>query len=136
MRPTNALAMLDLIATAHTPGHRCPVAFTPDARMAWFNPHAGDREKCPTLVSIETIRADVTTLHTQVHEAAHDIDLTRAVAAAMLSTPFEELDAETGEGWIMMARLAIEALAARLDRDPVLEARVLDAMSVLGGPDD
>lgn len=116
MRPDATLTRLSELASPHRSGHQC--------NGTWHNPQAGKRQKCPTLLSIEATAADVRQLHAQVHDAAHNPDQIDTVAEAMLSgTPLSELDPEVADGWRHVARLAVEALAADLDRDLLLEAR-------------
>lgn len=126
MRPTLANTLLDALAEPHRNGHRC-------LDGQWWNPNAGTRTPCPDLTRLTTLREQVARLHTQVHEAAHDTATATAVAQAMVcpgATPDDDLDdwhalpGEVQDGWVHLARLAIEGLSCQLDRDPQLEARV------------
>lgn len=147
MRPDNALALLDRLAEVHQHGHMCWYVLPPEVPhpqsngVVWFNQHAGRRrEKCPTLVAIETIRADVTTLHAQVHDAAHNDQTALRVGMAAIGYTAEELAqvddaAEAAAGVLQMGRDAIETLAAELDRDPDREARATAAAERLGASD-
>lgn len=128
MRPTLALATLDTLAAPHRGGHRCTSG-------VWFNDNAGDRLPCPVRRDLATVREQVEALHASVHEAAHDTDAAVAVAEGMTGLTMADLDPESREGWTLAARMAVEALAAHLDRDPVLESRakaVRDRLSAAG----
>lgn len=129
MKPTRALSLIETTASHHRYGHHCH-----DGQ--WYNQRTGDRTPCQVVTDLETAAAEVTHLHTQVHQAAHTPEQVDVVAAALVSTPLEELDPEQQEAWRHLARLAIEALAAELDRDPEQEARVIAAqerLAVSGG---
>jgi hypothetical protein len=115
MRPTLALATLDSLAGPHRAGHRCTDG-------EWYNDATG-RPPCPVRRDLGVVREQVEALHASVHEAAHDDDAARAVAEGMTGLVMADLDTESREGWTLTARMAVEALAAHLDRDPALEAR-------------
>lgn len=129
MKPTRIYDHLDALASPHRSGHRC-------LDGAWYNPNAGARTPCPASLSLAEVRQEVEDLHQGVHAAAHDPEAIEHVAAGMLAgTPLADLDPEQAEGWRHMARLAVEALAEHLDRDPVLEARaaaVRDRLTAAG----
>jgi hypothetical protein len=117
MKPTLIYDRLDTLAGAHRSGHRCQ-----DGQ--WYNPNAGARTPCPVSLSLAEVRQEVEAQHASVHEAAHDPETVEHVATAMLSgSPLGDLDPEQADGWRHLARLAIEALAEHLDRDPALEQR-------------
>lgn len=121
MKPDRALAIIEETASHHRYGHHCHDG-------GWYNQRTGAGIPCGVVTALEVAAADVAQLHTQVHEAAHSPEQVDTVAAAMLSTPLDELDPEQQEGWRHLARLAIEALAADLDRDLLLEARAESAL--------
>jgi hypothetical protein len=89
----------------------------------WFNPNAGDKQPCPVLVAVGQLREAIAELHNQldterqrVHASAHDHEAMMHVASALLAgTPLAELDPETRAGWLHVAQLGTEALAAYLD---------------------
>lgn len=119
MRPTLALASIDVVAKPHHVGHRCD-----DGK--WFNPNAGTRSICPVLGHLRTAREQVEKMHNSVHEAAHTQSLVRAVMQGMTGFTDDDIDqmpTEDAAGWDRTAAMAIEALAEQLDRDPALEAR-------------
>lgn len=115
--------ILDTLQQPHLSGHRCP-----DERgvLGWFNPNAGDRDRCPVLVGVAALRTRIAELHDEltverqrVHAAAHDPAAVEHVAAGMVSTPLTDLHPDLREGWTYMAREGIEALAAWLDPEVV-----------------
>lgn len=131
MRPTLALATLDTLTAPHLGGHRC-------TNGDWYNNLVGDRTPCPVFRDLGIVREQVEGLHAQVHEAAHDDEA--AMVVAMGATGYypdwvEALDDDDRAGMLMMGRMAVEALAAHLDRDPVIEARaqaVRDRLASIG----
>ena len=128
MRPTLALSTLDHLTAPHRGAHRC-------TNGAWFNDNVGDRLPCPVRAGLTTVREQVEALHASVHEAAHDTTAAVAVAEGMTGLTMADLDPESREGWTLAARMAVEALAAHLDRDPALEARakaVRDRLAAAG----
>lgn len=131
-RPDAALAAINAVLDLHRGGHLC--ADNSVSQPRWFNERAGAKQPCPTHRWLTDALTQVEHLHAQVHEAAHTPETVDAVAAAMLSTPLTELDPEQQEGWRHLARLAVEALAYQLDRDPEQEARVLAAQARLAPP--
>jgi hypothetical protein len=116
MRPALALAALDAALLPHRGGHRCT-----DGK--WWNDATGTRTPCPTRIHLDLAHEQVGKLHASVHEAAHDTDAATAVAEGMTGLVMAELSADDREGWVLTARMAIEALAEHLDRDPAREAR-------------
>lgn len=116
MRPDTALTVIAGLARPHIAGHRC-------TNGDWYNDAVGARERCPVRAALDTLTLEVKGLHEQIHGAAHDDDAARAVAEGMTGLVLADLGDEEREGWTLAARMAIEALAAHLDRDPVLEAR-------------
>lgn len=126
MRPTLAYAALTAAAAPHEYGHVCHDGL-------WYAPHLGTRSPCPPLASLRTVREQVQHLHEQVHTAAHNDTAATAVAEGMTGLVMADLPDEDREGWVTTARMAIEALAHHLDRDPVLEARQAAAVARLTG---
>lgn len=121
MRPDTIFARLDAAAGPHRSGHRC-------LDGQWYNPHAGARTPCPTAVTLAAAREDVARLHAAPHAAAHDAEAVDRITEAMLAgTPLADLDPEQADGWRHLARLAVEALAEHLERDPAREARAAAA---------
>lgn len=128
MRPTLALSTIETLTAPHRGGHRCTSG-------DWHNDNVGDRLPCPVLAGLTTVREQVQALHEQVHNAAHDTGAAVAVAEGMTGLVMAELHPEDREGWTLAARMAVEALAAHLDRDPALEARaqaVRDRLTAAG----
>lgn len=128
MRPTLALATLDTLTGPHIGGHRCTSG-------DWYNNLVGDQIPCPVHRDLTTVREQVEGLHAQVHEAAHDTEAAEAVAAGMTGFVMDDLSDEDRHGWTLTARMAVEALAAHLDRDPAIEARaqaVRDRLAAAG----
>jgi hypothetical protein len=122
------LVDLDNLLRPHLAGHRC-------IDGQWFNPNAGARRNCPTYTYLTEVRAGAEALHASVHEAAHDDAAATAVAEGMTGLTMAELADEDREGWVLTARMAIEALSEWLDIDHVLEARraaTLDRLSAAG----
>lgn len=121
--------ILDTLQRPHLSGHRCP-----DDRgvLGWFNAAAGDRQQCPVLVGVAQLRERIAELHTElaaerrrVHDAAHDHDAMMTVASALLAeTPLTDLDPEQRAGWLQIAQLGTEALAAYLDPGVIADERV------------
>lgn len=111
MRTALAQQAIQAAADDHIHGHIC-------ADGKWYNPRVGTRSRCQTLAHLDTASEQVTRLSQQVHQAAHNDEQMRTVAAAMISTPFEELHPEHAEAWLHIARLGVEALAAILDGIP------------------
>lgn len=127
MRPTLALASIDRASLAHRHGHRCD-----DGQ--WYNPNTGTKTPCPITASLTIAATQIQRLHAQVHDASHNPTVVDLVAEAMLAgTPLADLPPENADGWRHLTRLAIEALAEYLDRDPVLEARAAAAVERIGG---
>jgi hypothetical protein len=100
----------------HRAGHRC-------IDGNWWNPNAGSRQHCPVYTRLQEVADTATALRDSVHEAAHDTAAATAVAEGMTGLVMADLDPEDREGWVLTARMAIEALAIWLDIDHVLEAR-------------
>lgn len=130
-RPDAALAAINAVLDLHQGGHSC--ADTSVSQPRWFNDRAGARESCPTRRHLLTALEQVQHLHDQVHEAAHTPVTVYEVASAMVSTSLSDLDPEQAEGWLHLARLAIEALAHELGRDPAQEERHRIALERLKG---
>ena len=126
MRPDTALTLIAGLARPHHGGHRC-------TNGNWHNDAVGTRAPCPVVDALDALRREVTGLHEQVHDAAHDDDAARAVAEGMTGLVMADLDDESQEGWTLTARMAVEALAAHLDRDPVREARAAAVRERLAG---
>lgn len=132
-RPDAALAAITRVLDLHQGGHIC--ADNSVSQPRWFNDRAGTAGACPTNRWLNEALVQVKLLHTQVHEAAHDDDTVTTVARGLLAgSDLSELGPEEREGWMMMARQGIEALAAELDRDPEQEARVRAAQDRLTPP--
>lgn len=120
MRPTLIHAALDALDAPHRAGHRCTDG-------EWWNDAVGTRTSCGVRGHIATIRTQVERLHASVHDAAHSDDAVTAVLTGMTGFSTEDLaamPAEDRDGWVLTVRLAVEALAEWLDRDPVKDARV------------
>jgi hypothetical protein len=106
--------LLDTLEAPHLHGHSC-VSHFPGVD-AWYNPGAGRTGPCPTLTTLRDLRTHLAALTTQVHDAAHDDAAAVAVAEGMTGLVMADLEPEEArEGWVLTARLAIEALAAHLD---------------------
>lgn len=75
--------------------------------------------ECPMNVNASVLSLAMVDERNRVHEAAHNDDAVRAVAEGMTGLVMAELSDEDRQGWMMTARMAIEALAAHLD--PLLE---------------
>lgn len=119
---------LDNLLRPHTAGHRC-------IDGQWVNPNAGARRNCATYDLLQEVRTGAEALHASVHAAAHDTDAATAVAEGMTGLTMAELDTDSRDGWVLTARLAIEALAGWLDTDHVLEAKraaTLDRLASAG----
>ena len=109
----NAHALLTTLDQPHRGGHHCPDTDSPTARGTWVP----FREECGPRAAIRDLRAILDRIGEQVHAAAHDPASVDVVASAMLAgTPLAELSPEVAEGWRQMAHLAIEGLAAHLNR--------------------
>lgn len=116
-RPTDsAHHHLDALTGPHRGGHRCTDG-------GWYNDATGARVPCPVVRSLTAVRQAVDDLAAAPHAAAHDTAAAVAVAEGMTGLDLSVLAEEEREGWTLTARLAIETLAAHLDRDPEREAR-------------
>lgn len=119
-RPMLGIVALDAARTPHLVGHRCT-----DGN--WWNPKAGTRPACDTLRHLDVARTQIERLTTRVHDAAHTDRHVAAVATALTSTPLSELPADVRDGWLHMARLAVEALAYSLETNDALTDRAAAA---------
>lgn len=116
MRDTLIHTTLDALKEPHRFGHRCD-----DGN--WWNPNAGTRTPCPVFTRLDTVRAQVEQISGAVAAAAEDPTTLRVMIEAMTGLDLKALPAEESEGWMVSAAVALEALAAHLNRDPAVEAR-------------
>ena len=107
---TAATDALDLLGTDHHGQHRCTDGgyYTPST---WVD--------CPINTALATVSAVLVQTRELPHTAAHDDATMYAVAEAMSGIELRavpcEVDTEIRLGWLTMARLGGEALAAELD---------------------
>lgn len=73
--------------------------------------------ECPMNVNAAVLSLAIIDERSRVHEAAHDDDAVRAVAEGMTGLVMADLSEDDRHGWMMTARMAIEALAEHLDPD-------------------
>jgi hypothetical protein len=96
--------LIDTLAAPHVGGHTCT--------NGWVH----HRETCPVRATLDQITAITEHLEQRVHAAAHNPDTIDTIVVAMLSgTPLTDVPAEAADGWRVVARLGVEALAHHLD---------------------
>lgn len=104
------LELAERVGFEHAGPHTC-------TNGDWYNPRAATSGPCPTTIDLRSLVASARIGDQVVHGAAHYEPAVQHVAAAMLSTPLNELPPEHAGGWVYLARLAVEGLAAWLDTD-------------------
>ncbi|UQS95193.1 hypothetical protein Pam4_50 [Pseudanabaena phage Pam4] len=128
-RPIDTIRdVLTVLSSPHRGGHRC-------TNGGWYNDNAGARTACPVLLALDDLGTAATLLASAAHAAAHDTATAVRVAEGMTGLDLAALGEEEREGWTLTARLAIETLAAELDRDHAREARAAalsDRLSAAG----
>lgn len=115
LTPDQINEILTDLTNPHLGGHTC------DGR--WFNPNAGARNHCPTLVALNAIQEWADETRVWVHLAATDVAAQTRVAEGMTGLVLADLDPEDAVAWRTTAMYAIQALAGHLTPCPDPVAR-------------